>query len=176
MAPVGIDQMNRMHRIIQTNSPCQVYAHMDIGHVAVGADGPKQAGDYDLAAYAREVVWPAWIVHFNSLYDNAHGMPTSENVQRDLNVRDEKEGTNKSPHPELYCDVYQDWLIPTAERTRVMQLTPEPKDTKDVSKLVREAKETYGLIYGCFAETHTDVSGYLVPNTMVNQFKQTFGI
>ncbi|HLC97102.1 MAG TPA: hypothetical protein VJH97_07335 [Candidatus Nanoarchaeia archaeon] len=174
MAPVGVDQMNRMHSIIQANSRCQVYAHMDIGHVAVGAGGPKQRRDYNLREYGTEVVWPAWVVHFNSLYDNAHGMPTAENVAKDLRVRDGQETTKKSPHPDLYCDVYRDWLVPTAERTRVMQLTPEPKDTKDVSRLVREAKETYRLIQEQFAATHTDVQGYLVPNGMLKAFKERF--
>ncbi len=174
MEPGTIDQMERFLHIMQANSEKPVTAHMDTGHVAAyGKDKKKE--DYDIMEYAS-IRWPRWIAHFNALYRNEHRMPTDENIAADLFAREEKPDPVKSPHPELYGNVY-DWLKETALNSRIIQVSPEPKPT-EIKKLIREVGECWMKLkmeFSASHKPHPKYGGILIPNGLYDAFIKNFG-
>ncbi|MBO8130039.1 MAG: hypothetical protein H0Z29_00815 [Candidatus Marinimicrobia bacterium] len=164
MEPCTIGQMNRFLRIMQANSSKNVVAHMDTGHVIPYGKDKKQE-DYNLLSYAN-ITFPRWTVHFNALYKNEHRMPTYENVKKDLDSIKEKPDPVLSPHPEMYCDVYE-WLGRVVRNCRVIQVSPEPKPN-NLKKLSKEVGECWDILKEKFSDTHIpypDIEGILIPKS-----------
>lgn len=174
MEPITIEQMRRFLTIMQANSIKPVVAHMDTGHIVAFGNG-KKPEDYDLMAYT-DIQFPRWAVHFNALYKNEHRMPTEENIEKDIEARNEKPDPVKSPYPRLYGDVYE-WLRKTAASSRVMQVSPEPKPM-DLQVLIKEVGECWKLLKNKFIDTHLphpNYGGILIPKKMYDAFLQQFG-
>ncbi len=174
MEPCTIEQMKRFLAILQANSNKPVIAHMDTGHVVMyGKD--KIEVDYDIMAYA-DIKFSRWVVHFNALYKNEHRMPTDENIEKDLAAKNEKLDKLRSPHPELYGNVY-DWLREVVNNSRVVQVSPEPKP-ENLQKLIKEAGECWLKLKTEYKDTHTPHpkhKGLLIPNKIYVDFVKKFG-
>jgi hypothetical protein len=174
MEPCTIVQMERFLTILQANSDKPVLAHMDTGHVsAYGKD--KKSADYDIISYA-DIAFPRWTVHFNALYNNEHRMPTAENIAQDLAARNNTPDPVRSPHPELYGNIYK-WLRKIAGCSRVVQVSPEPKPEK-LDTLIKEVEECWSLLQDEYKDSHRShpkYHGILIPNVLYDHFIREFG-
>ncbi len=146
MEPITIAQVDRFAKILQANAPGRVFVHIDTGHAVVGDDG-KEDVDYNLMEYGRRITWPRWSYHFNALYRNEHRLPTRSNVEQDLAAR----GT--VPHSDGYCNVYEHVAEVVAD-SRVVLLSPEPKETGDLARLAAEIGEVWEILCERFSATH----------------------
>ena len=147
---------------------------MDTGHVVVYGKGKKPA-DYDIMAYA-DIQCPRWTVHFNSLYKNEHRMPTGENIEKDLRFRGKEPDPVRSPHPELYGNVYH-WLKRIVNTSRIVQVAPEPKPV-NLKTLIKEVGECWEILKKEYADTHKAhpiYKGLLIPDSMYDKFVKKFG-
>jgi len=175
MEPITIEQTRRA-AIILKNAGLPVFIHMDSGHMVVGGKG-KEPRDFDPMAYAKELGhFPYHTIHYCALDRNKHLMPTDENIQSDLEIKERR--PHDVPHPEFYCDVrrYLDGL--NRNGAKLIEISPEPKEVMDMTLLANSTRNVYEGLRKRYEQTHAehpDFRGLLIPKAYLNAFQQNYG-